>query len=90
MGRRKAKAKKVAKKKRPTVPTVFKCLFCNHADAVRVTLDSKTNIGDLKCDMCGANFQTTIHALTDPVDVYSEWFDATEEKQLETLGVAQT
>ena len=39
MGRRKTKAKKVAKKKRPTVPTSFKCLFCNVADAVSVKLD---------------------------------------------------
>jgi transcription elongation factor Elf1 len=81
MGRRKTKAKKVAKKKRPGVPTQFKCLFCNHEDAVSVTLDTKTMVGDLKCDMCGANFQTSIHGLTDPVDVFSEWFDSTEEAQ---------
>ena len=87
MGRRKTKAKKVVKKKRAGVPTIFKCLFCNHDDAVTVQLDSKTNIGDLKCDMCGANFQTTIHRLSDPVDVYSEWFDETEKKQMEELGV---
>ena len=78
--------KLVVKKKKRTVPTVFKCLFCNHADAVTVLMDSKTNIGDLKCEMCGANFQCVIHALSDPIDVYSEWFDETEAKQKETLG----
>jgi transcription elongation factor Elf1 len=72
MGRRKTKAKKVAKKKKPGVPTVFKCLFCNHQDSVSVEMDTKVMIGDLKCSVCGANFQMEIHALSDPIDVYSE------------------
>jgi transcription elongation factor Elf1 len=72
MGRRKSKAKKVAKKKRSGVPKVFKCLFCNHSDAVTVTIDMSTKIGDLKCNMCGVDFQTIIHSLSEPIDVYSE------------------
>ena len=52
MGRRKTKAKKVAKKKRPTVPTTFKCLFCNVADAVSVRLDQTTMLAQLHCSSC--------------------------------------
>lgn len=76
MGRRKKAAKKVLKKARynilllhlifvtnvvrPTVPTVFKCLYCNHDKAVECTLDLKNKVGDLNCRICGANYQATI------------------------------
>lgn len=46
--------------RRPTVPKVFKCPFCNQDESVEAVMDFKTKIGDLKCRMCGANFQTTI------------------------------
>ena len=74
--------KKVVKKKNTTVPKVFKCIFCNHDEAVECKLDFKVMIGDLKCGMCGESFQTTIHSLTDPIDVFSEWLDETQDKQL--------
>lgn len=82
MGRRKA-AKKVVKKKMATVPKEFKCLFCNNEGSVVCHLDQKAMVGDLNCRMCGATFQTTIHALTDPIDVFSEWLDETQEKQMQ-------
>jgi transcription elongation factor Elf1 len=28
--------------------------------------------------VCAASFQTDIHHLSDPIDVYSEWIDQTE------------
>ena len=31
------------------------------------------------CKICGQNFQTTINSLSKPVDVYTDWYDATEE-----------
>ena len=80
MGRRKTSQKKL-KKKRPTVATVFKCLFCNHERSVECTLKHKEKIGMLKCRICGEEYQTRIHYLTEPIDVYSEWLDATEEAQ---------
>lgn len=36
-------------------------------------------MGSLYCKICGQNFQTTINALSRPVDVYTDWYDATEE-----------
>ena len=46
MGRRKKAAKKVAKKKKPTVARTFKCLFCNHQDVVSCRLDMKSMTGE--------------------------------------------
>lgn len=43
------------------------------------TLDKKNCIGSLSCKTCGQSFQTRITALSQPVDVYSDWFDAVEE-----------
>ena len=45
MGRRKKAAKKVAKKKKPSVARTFKCLFCNHQDVVSCKLDTKSMTG---------------------------------------------
>lgn len=42
-------------------------------------MDKKNNLGSLYCKICGQNFQTTINALSRPVDVYTDWYDATEE-----------
>mmetsp|Transcript_3382 Transcript_3382/g.3872 ORF Transcript_3382/g.3872 Transcript_3382/m.3872 type:complete len:85 (+) Transcript_3382:97-351(+) len=82
MGRRKSAQKKL-KKKRPTVATTFKCLFCNHDDAVECNLTYKDKIGSLKCRICEAEWQTRIHYLTEPIDVYSEWLDITEAENAE-------
>jgi transcription elongation factor Elf1 len=30
--------------------------------------------------VCDANFQTSIHYLTEPVDVFCEWIDSCEEE----------
>ena len=81
MGRRKKAAKKVVKKKKPEVPKVFKCLFCNHEEAVDCKLETKSMLGPvhsspsrplippgyLTCRICGASFQTTITTLTEPI-----------------------
>jgi len=52
-------------------------------------------IGDLKCRICGEGWQSRIHYLTEPIDVYSEWLDATEaeaeaEERHETRHGAET
>ncbi|EGA85878.1 Elf1p [Saccharomyces cerevisiae VL3] len=39
----------------------------------------KNSIGTLSCKICGQSFQTRINSLSQPVDVYSDWFDAVEE-----------
>ncbi|ONH64892.1 Transcription elongation factor 1 [Cyberlindnera fabianii] len=39
----------------------------------------KINLGTLYCKICGQSFQTPINALSKPVDVYTDWYDAVEE-----------
>lgn len=81
MGRRKKAAKKVVKKKRPTVARVFKCLFCNNDKSVQCTINQKTATGKLHCTLCDADFETRIHSLTDPIDIFTEWLDEATEQQ---------
>jgi transcription elongation factor Elf1 len=83
MGKRRRAAKTVVKKVRPTVAKVFKCLFCNHDGAVQCKIDIRTMSGTLECNVCGAKYQTQTHALTEPIDVYTEWLDVTAERQAE-------
>ncbi|CAM6032112.1 unnamed protein product, partial [Sphagnum compactum] len=85
MGGKKKTAKKVVKKKRLTVAKTFKCLFCNHENAVTCSFDREAKIGELLCRVCDAKYQTTITALTEPIDVFSEWLDETSDKQDQEL-----
>lgn len=79
MGKRKKSSRGPAKKIVQKLDTKFNCLFCNHDKAVTCALDKKNSIGTLNCKICGQNFQTRINSLSQPVDVYSDWFDAVEE-----------
>ena len=89
MGKRKSSARKPAKKVKQTLDITFTCLFCNHERSVICTLDKKVGIGELHCKICGQNFQTRIHSLSKPVDVYSDWIDACEdlEEEAQTHGL---
>ncbi|MEL7341051.1 MAG: transcription elongation factor 1 family protein [Bacteroidota bacterium] len=84
MGRRRKAAKKVVKKKKATIPKQFKCPFCNHERSVKCTMDWESKVGELKCGVCGANFQASINYLSEPVDVYSDWIDACESENAES------
>lgn len=79
MGKRKKSSRQPAKKLVQKLDTAFNCLFCNHERSVSVMMDKKNNIGSLHCKICGQTFQTRINALSQAVDVYSDWFDAVEE-----------
>ena len=70
MGRRKKAAKKVVKKVKRVVAKTFKCLFCNHEDAVFCKINNQTSIGELRCRVCDATFQSTITDLTEPIDIF--------------------
>jgi transcription elongation factor Elf1 len=61
MGGKKKTAKKVVKKKRLTVAKTFKCLFCNHENAVTCSFDREAKIGELVCRVCGNTFQNFDH-----------------------------
>lgn len=43
------------------LPKKFTCLFCNHEEAVTVSLDKKGGVGLLDCNVCGQNFQCGIN-----------------------------
>ena len=73
-GKRK-RAKPPAKKAKPKVATVFDCPFCGKTDACGCTMDLDHKVGVIACDSCGAKYETRIHRLTDPIDVYAEWID---------------
>lgn len=54
-------------------------MFCNHEKSVICTIDKKNLLGELHCKICGQSFQTAIHSLSQPVDIYSDWIDACED-----------
>ena len=75
MGRRRRSQKKVTTKKKAVLAKVFKCSFCSHEDAVKVTMKHRDGIGYLSCGVCGVTFQAKINYLSEPIDVYCEWID---------------
>jgi transcription elongation factor Elf1 len=81
MGKRKSRTSKsmAAPKKQPKLDTEFTCPFCNHAKAVGCDIDRKEWIARAACCVCSASYFTGAHALTEAVDVYSEWIDACED-----------
>ncbi|CAJ1939196.1 unnamed protein product [Sphenostylis stenocarpa] len=82
MGKRKAKTKPPPKKRMDRLDTVFSCPFCNHGTSVECCIsfdsDMKNLIGEASCRICQESFSTTITALTEAIDIYSEWIDECE------------
>ncbi|TYZ58704.1 hypothetical protein PybrP1_003199 [[Pythium] brassicae (nom. inval.)] len=78
MGRRAKSTKKIQTRKKQVVSTVFKCPFCSHDEAVECKMDRDHNIGHLSCRVCTESFQTPIHYLSAPIDVYTDWIDECE------------
>ncbi|KAF5727676.1 putative Transcription elongation factor [Tripterygium wilfordii] len=78
MGKRKSKAKPPPKKRMDKLDTVFSCPFCNHGTSVECKIDMKNLIGEALCSICQESFSTTVTALTEPIDIYSEWIDECE------------
>ena len=85
-GTRKTKAKGPPKKKRATVPKVFKCPYCAHDGACEVKLDRKAETGDIACRVCGESFRCRVTYLSDPVDVFCEWVDELEKARAAGAG----
>ena len=81
MGRRKKAVKKAVKKTKYEVANIFKCLFCHHEKAVHCKMDSRSMTAQLSCGICDAQFQTQIHSLSEPIDVFTEWLDEASEMQ---------
>nr|BAX25038.1 hypothetical protein [Oryza alta] len=81
MGKRKSRMSKMlatAKKAAPKLETTFSCPFCDHGGAVECSIDLKHMLAEASCFVCQARYSTTVHALTEPIDVYSEWIDECE------------
>ncbi|XP_040952224.1 transcription elongation factor 1 homolog isoform X1 [Gossypium hirsutum] len=86
MGKRKSRAKPAPKKRMDKLDTVFSCPFCNHGTGVECRLampenffsDMKNLIGEASCRICQESFSTVITALTEAIDIYSEWIDECE------------
>lgn len=86
MGRRKKAAKKAVKKKRPTVAKVFKCILCNHDKSVTCRVNYDNRVGELNCSICAASYRTAAHELTEPIDIFTDWLDATNEEQMKAVS----
>lgn len=43
-------------------------------------MDREKRVGSVRCNVCDAKYGYPIHALSDPVDVYSAWLDACEQE----------
>ncbi|KAJ3137806.1 hypothetical protein HDU90_001757 [Geranomyces variabilis] len=82
MGKRKT-ARKPQKRLKQVLSKKFLCIYCSHDDTVTVKIDRTDKAGRLACSACGVAFETPIHSLAEPVDVYSTWIDAAESKQRE-------
>ncbi|KAL9325441.1 hypothetical protein ACSQ67_006086 [Phaseolus vulgaris] len=82
MGKRKSAAKAPPKKRMDKLDTVFSCPFCNHGTSVECSMsfdsDMKNMIGEASCNICQESFSTTITALSEPIDIYTEWIDECE------------
>jgi transcription elongation factor Elf1 len=78
MGRRRAKQKKIVTKRAVKLGTVFRCLQCNHEDAVDCKMDKGSKVGRLTCRVCGVTYQMKINYLFEPIDVYCSWIDSTK------------
>ncbi|KAM3343604.1 transcription elongation factor 1 [Capsicum galapagoense] len=78
MGKRKAKSKPPPKKRMDKLDVVFSCPFCSHGTSVECRIDMKNLIGEANCRICQESFSTTVTALTEPIDIYSEWIDECE------------
>ncbi|KAG2604309.1 transcription elongation factor 1 homolog [Panicum virgatum] len=79
MAKRKSrKAKAAPPKKASKLDTAFDCPFCNNRASVECTIDLKHLIAVVSCGICKESYSTSANALTEPIDVYSEWIDACE------------
>ncbi|KAK6134614.1 hypothetical protein DH2020_031624 [Rehmannia glutinosa] len=94
MGKRKSRAKPPPKKRMDKLDTVFSCPFCNHGTSVECRIrvhggsetalfffcfsDMKNLIGEASCRICQESFSTNVTALTEAIDIYSEWIDECE------------
>lgn len=74
MGKRKASTR-VRRPPKPKLEKVFDCPFCNHTQTVEVLYHKDQKRASISCRVCAVSWDTSITALTEPIDVYSDWID---------------
>jgi transcription elongation factor Elf1 len=79
MAKRKSRKAPPPAKKVRKVPTAFDCPFCGHTGSVQCNIDLKDMIAEAACGVCKEVYATVANALTEPIDVYSEWIDECEK-----------
>ncbi|KAK9085433.1 hypothetical protein Sjap_025844 [Stephania japonica] len=79
MGKRKSMAKPLLKKPMNKLDTIFSCPFRNHGTSVECRIDMKNLIGEAICGICQESYNTTVNALTEPINIYSEWIGECEQ-----------
>ncbi|ESN99925.1 hypothetical protein HELRODRAFT_83563, partial [Helobdella robusta] len=74
------KSSRKPQKKKYTKPldVVFNSPFFNHEKPCDEKLDHRRKTGYISCSVCQEDFQTTINALSEAIDVYGDWIDACE------------
>lgn len=77
MGKRKS-SRKVQKAPRPKLEKVFDCPYCNHNKTVEVSFKKAEQRASISCRVCAVAWETRLTALTEAIDVYSDWIDACE------------
>ncbi|KZP11954.1 Elf1-domain-containing protein, partial [Athelia psychrophila] len=78
MGKRKAAKKPQGPKRTQPLDTTFTCLYCHHENSVTVRMNKKEGIAHLACRICDQRYQSKVHHLTEPIDVYAEYVDAAD------------
>ncbi|XP_021860457.1 transcription elongation factor 1 homolog [Spinacia oleracea] len=75
MGKRKSRSKPAPKKIMDKLDTCFTCPFCNNTSGVECFINMKNLVGEASCRICSEKYSTVATALTEPIDIYSEWID---------------
>jgi transcription elongation factor Elf1 len=52
--------------------TSFRCPLC-YVGRCEVKMNRKSNTAKIQCDHCHKQFETSIHSLSAPIDVYTDW-----------------
>uniref|UniRef100_A0A804R0D3 Transcription elongation factor 1 homolog n=1 Tax=Zea mays TaxID=4577 RepID=A0A804R0D3_MAIZE len=81
MGKRKSRTSKLTAKPKKQLETDFTCPFCSHPGSVQcnIFLKERRPFAVASCNICTESYATKAHALTEPIDVYSEWIDSCRE-----------
>lgn len=83
MGRKKARRSSIKRTRtKDAMPRRFTCPECNHENVVVCSLNYLDNIGKATCSVCEATYKCKVHRLMTAIDVYSEWIDDANTKDI--------